>query len=73
MQTEPFSHAGKEYEVRVISDGQSVFVKVFKGMEPANGFRYEVTLMTMQDAANVMGIDVVKHLIKTAKADVTSL
>ncbi len=70
MQTEKFSHEGKEFEVRVISDGQSVYVKVFSSGNPVNGYRYEVTLETVHDAATVTGLDAVKHLIEIAKADV---
>jgi hypothetical protein len=70
MQKETFQHAGTEYEVRVISDGQSVFVKAFCGDKPANGYRYEVTLEMVHDAATVSGLDVVKHLIEIAKADI---
>lgn len=71
MQKEIFQHAGVEYEVRVISDGQSVFVKIFSGDKPANGYRYEATLETVHDAGAVSGLDAVKHLIKIAKADIT--
>jgi len=70
MQTEQFSHEGKDYEVRVISDGQSVYVKVFSSGKPVNGYRYEATLETVHDAATVTGLDAVKHLIELAKADV---
>ena len=70
LQREIFQHAGVEYEVRVVSDGQTVFVKVFCGDKAANGYRYEVTLETVHDAAMVSDLDVVKHLIRVAKADV---
>lgn len=71
MQKETFQHAGSEYEVRVISDGQWVFVTVFCNVKPANGYRYEATLETVHDAGIVSGLDAVKHLIEIAKADIT--
>lgn len=72
MHTQTFSHNNEEYEVRVISDGISVFVRVFKANQPANGLRYEATLETVQDAATVAGLDVVKGLIDTAISDITN-
>jgi hypothetical protein len=71
MNTQAFQHKGKDYEIRIISDGQSVFVKVFTEGKPANGIRYEATLETVHDAATVTDLDVVKELIKTAQADIT--
>ncbi|HPO00385.1 MAG TPA: hypothetical protein PK879_06705 [Opitutaceae bacterium] len=71
MNTQEFQHNGKNYEVRIISDGQSVFVKVFTEGRPANGLRYEATLETIHDAATVTDLDIVKELIKTAQSDIT--
>lgn len=70
MHTEKFTHNDEEFEVRVISDGISVFVRVFKNNQQANGLRYEATLETVHDAANVAGLDVIKGLIATAIADI---
>lgn len=72
MQTHPFTHNNEKYEVRIISDGYSVFVRVFKDNRPANGLRYEVTIETIEDASNVVGIDLVRDLISTAQSDVTN-
>lgn len=47
MHTEKFTYNNEEYEIRVISDGISVFVRVFKGGQPASGLRYEATLETV--------------------------
>lgn len=71
MHIEKFTHNGKEFEVRVISDGISVFVRVFLDGTPANALRYEATLQTVHDVAAVIGLDVVKCLIITAKSDAT--
>jgi len=71
MHTETFSHNNKEYEVRVISDGSSVFIRVFHDGKPANALRYEATLETVHDAAAVSGLEIVQSLINTAKSDLT--
>jgi len=71
MNTFAFQHKGKDYEIRIISDGQSVSVEVFKDGKSANGIRYETSLETVYDAATVTGLDVVQDLIKTAKAEIT--
>ena len=72
MQTQKFTHNGEEHEVRIVSDGVSAFVRVFKNNQPANGLRYEATLETVQDGANVAGLDIVKGLIDTAISDITN-
>ncbi len=71
MHAEKFTYAGNEYEVRVISDGHSIYARVFAQGRPANGYRYEATLETVHDAEKIADLDVVKHLIKTAKADIS--
>ena len=71
MHIETFKHNDKEYEVRVITDGLSVFVRVFHDGKPANALRYEATLESVHDAATVSGLDIVKSLIETAKSDIT--
>ena len=71
MKTETFTHKGNQYEVRTISDGLSVFVRVFSNGKPANGLRYEQTLETVHDLAVVADLDVVKALIYEAKKNIT--
>lgn len=70
MHIEKFTHNGKEHEVRVICDGESVYVKVFQNNQPSNRFRYSATLDVIQDMATVVGTDAVKHLVEIAKQDV---
>jgi hypothetical protein len=55
----------------MISDGLSVFIRVFYDGQPANALRYEATLETVHDAAAVSGLDIVQSLINTAKSDIT--
>jgi hypothetical protein len=71
MYTQTFTHNHKQYEVRMISDGLSVFIRVFYDGQPANALRYEATLETVHDAAAVSGLDIVQSLINTAKSDIT--
>jgi hypothetical protein len=73
MYAETLKHNNKEYEVRVITDGLSVFVRVFHDGKQANALRYEATLESVHDAAAVSGLDIVKSLIATAKSDITKL
>jgi len=70
MHTEKFVHDGKSFEIRVICDGESVYVKVFQDNRPANRFRYSATIEVIQDMNQITGIDAVKHLIEIAKKDV---
>ena len=72
MHVEKFTNEGVEHEVRVICDGESVYVKVFHNNRPSNRFRYSVTVEVNQDMATVVGTDAVKHLIEIAKQDVIS-
>jgi hypothetical protein len=70
METHTFTHNDQNYEIRIVSDGHSVFVRAFLEGKPANGIRHEATLDTVSDAANVADLDVVKELVKTAEADI---
>jgi len=72
MHTEKFSHNGVEHEVRVICDGESVYVKVFQDGRPSNRFRYSATIEVIHDMATVARTDAVKHLIDIAKQDVVN-
>lgn len=72
--TYPFEHSGKDYEVRVASNGLTTFVRAFqKDGQPANGYSYSVDLETQQDAAAIgSAFDPVEELVKTAQEDVVS-
>lgn len=71
MYTEKFTHKSKEYEVRVASDGLSVFIQIFYNGKAANSQRYKVTLETIHDLPSIWDLDVVQNLIETAKSDIT--
>ena len=70
MQVKKFLHNGKEYETRIISDGETIRIKVFQNGKPANGYSYSVRLDVAFDLKQMIGIDGIKDLIDTAKNDV---
>lgn len=70
FEVERFSFEGKNYEIRIRSDGTKVYIRVFCEGEPANGFGYEVDTMTSFSLKRRMGFDSVKYLIHAAKEDV---
>jgi len=70
-QTRTFQHNGKDYEIRIASDGHTFHVRVFVDGRPANGYTYSVEVLTQIDAAAIgSGIDLLETLIKTAEQDV---
>lgn len=70
MHIEKFTHDGKEHEVRIICDGESVYAKVFQDNQPANRFRYSATIEVFDDMSTIAETDAVKHLVEIAKQDV---
>ena len=69
-QVTPFQHDGKEYEIRVNSDGLAVQIRAFLDGVPANGYIYQVNLTTAFDLKKIIGMDAIKDLIDMAKEDV---
>ena len=67
----PFSFEGREYEIRVVSDGATIHVRAFHKGKPANGYSYQVDLMTAFDLKKLMVCDAIKELVDSAKNDVT--
>jgi hypothetical protein len=66
-----FQHDGKEYEIRVESDGNTIHVRAFFNGKPANGYTYSVEVLTQVDAKITDSlIDPSEELIKTATSDV---
>ena len=70
---EPLSHGGKEYEIRVFSDGYNLTVKAFdaKTNKEANGFSRSITFPTAWDFKAATGIEPMKWYIHEAKLDIT--
>jgi predicted peroxiredoxin len=67
---EQFKHKGKDYEIRLTSDGVKIWIKPFCGNQPANGYIFGVEMDGMHDLKNVCATDEVKELIRQAKNDV---
>jgi hypothetical protein len=68
-----FDHGKTRYEVRVVWDGATVYVRAFHGGRPANGYSYRADLSTtIPDLKQATGLDGIKKMIDAAKDDVTS-
>jgi hypothetical protein len=70
MEIVNFNHKDRTYEIRVICDGDTVYVKAFFGNKPANRYRYSATLKNTSDIKKILGIDAVNYLIDKAKQDI---
>ena len=66
----PFSFEGKDYQVRVVYDGATIYVRAFCGHRPANGYSYQVNIMKALDLKKLIGLDAIKEFIKSAQDDV---
>jgi hypothetical protein len=64
-------HNGVEYEIRITTDGQTTWVRAFRGDRPANGYQYSVTLEAQTLAVGTMYEGaLVDSLAETAEDDV---
>jgi len=71
MIKEVFKANGKDYEIRIISDGATIRLRAFdKTGKPANGYTYQIDVTTNNDLKMIAGQDGVKEMIKFAKDDV---
>jgi hypothetical protein len=70
MRKIPFTFEGKDYEIRVISDGSTTYIRAFLGNRPANGYTYQVAMPVAFDFHRTFNVSAVQHLIDTAKQDV---
>ena len=57
-----FEFEGEKYEVRVLTDGSTTRIRVFKGDKPANGYSYTVEL----DPVEKWLVDPVEEMVDTA-------
>jgi hypothetical protein len=68
-----FQHNGIAYEVRIVTDGQTIWVRAFQGGRAANGYTYSVALETQIVAlTDKYPSDLVVNLIEIAEDDVKS-
>jgi len=66
----PFEHEGKDWEIRIFSDGWKFKVKAYIDGRPANGYSYSVEMPTAFDLQTVTGTDAIQTLVDIAKEDV---
>lgn len=66
----PFSFEGKDYEIRIASDGATIRIRAFLNGKPANGYVYEINTITLFDLKRQIEFDGIKDLIQSAKEDV---
>ena len=72
MTIEKFEHGNREYEIRLISFGESAYYRVFRDNRPANRFRYTATAAAYIGMFMFLRDNPEKHLIDMARQDVMS-
>jgi hypothetical protein len=70
VKTETFEHEGKNYDLKLFSDGWTFTVKSFREGREANGYSYAVVLPTAFDLNRVTGMDAVRVLFDNARNDI---
>ncbi len=68
--TIPFTHEGKQYEIRCTCDDHTIYVRAFLDGNPANGFEHCVELPDALKEWN--GISAVQPLIDSAMHDIVN-
>jgi hypothetical protein len=66
----PMTFEGKEYEIRVLYDENTINVVAFLNNHPVNGFRHQ---MKLPKKCNVMGVlerDAANQLVEISKNDI---
>jgi hypothetical protein len=71
MKTIPFTFEGKDYEIRVVTDGMTTYVRTFRDGVPANGYSYQVSFPVAFDMQKQLGLSALDELVETAKRDIT--
>lgn len=66
----PFTYDGKEYQIRIISDGATIHIRAFLDDKPANGFAYQIDIMDVFGLNKLLEFDGIKDLIESAKEDI---
>ena len=64
-----FNHDGKEYEIRIASDGHTIHIRAFLNGKPANGYTYSVEVLTKAEISGT-SINPYEQLVETAITDV---
>jgi len=71
MKTVPFEFEGIRYEIRILSDGNTINVAAFRDNHPVNGFRRRIILQKTADPERLLETDVLKNIVETSKHDIT--
>lgn len=66
----PFEFEGKEYQIRVISDGATIYIRGFCDGRPANGYEYRINVTTAFDLKKLIRFQAITHLVELAKDDI---
>ena len=66
----PFTHEGKEYEIRIFHDDSKVTVIAFSNHYPANGYRYQVQFSKNIKIEQYLEAHNLENLIDFAKKDI---
>ena len=66
----PFTHEGKEYEIRIFYDNSKISVIAFSNHYPVNGYRYQIKFSKNIDIERFLDVKNFENLIDFAKNDI---
>ena len=66
----PFTHEGKEYEIRIFHDDSKVTVIAFSNHYPVNGYRYQIKFSKKIKTEKLLNMNKFENLIDFAKQDI---
>ena len=66
----PMTFEGKEYEIRVLYDKNTINVVAFLNNYPANGFRHQMKLPKKCNIEGVLERDAANELVEISKNDI---
>ena len=66
----PMTFEGKEYEIRVLYDNNTINVVTFLNNYPANGFRHQIKLPKKCNIKGVLERDATTELVEISKNDI---
>jgi len=65
-----FKYEDKSYEIRILSDKNTMNVVAFNNNHPANGFRYHIQIPQKMDPVSLINTDVLQEMVELAKEDI---
>ena len=66
----PFSHEGKNYEIRILHDEEKISIVVFSDNYPVTGIRHHLMIPKQYDDKRVIKSKVLKEFVEIAKNDI---